>query len=148
MWIEGLDLAIENTKRKKRKMTKVILELHAVRNKEGKWFRSRGQHGWGEHWVDELKDAKIYTKIGQAKARVSFYANHFPKYGIPDLVTLQVTKMVVIDQTARVKKVQQKNAIAEQKNAEADAKYALENAQKRLEEAQKEIRRIERDRKK
>lgn len=109
--------------------------LYAVRNKEGKWFRAKGYGGYGETWVSELKRARIYNKIGPARATVSYFANEHPKYGIPDIVQFVVTEVKVLDETARVEKQRQKKAEAEARYKEQQAKCEFEQAQKALEAA-------------
>ena len=46
------------------------LELYVVRNKEGKYFRTKGYSGYGDTWVDDIQKAKVYPKIGQARSRL------------------------------------------------------------------------------
>lgn len=65
--------------------------FYAVRNKKGKFFRSRGI-GYGDRWVDNLSDAKVYGKIGPAKGAVTYWAKSFPEYGVPDIVEITVTE--------------------------------------------------------
>lgn len=77
-------------------MSTVYLTMYAVRNQEGKFFRAKGYGGYGNTWVDDLKKAKIYPRIGQARSRVTFFANTYPQYGIPDLVELRVTEMIAV----------------------------------------------------
>lgn len=111
--------------------------LYVVRNKEGKFFRSKGRDGRGESWVASLATAKVYAKIGPAKAVVSFFANHYPKYGVPEILKLKVAEVEVIDETERVKKVQEKRKRAKQKAEKRTAEYRLKNAAAELETAKK-----------
>lgn len=83
----------------------VELNLYAVRNKEGKWFRAKGQSGYGKSWVDDINSAKIYTKPGPAKTQVTFWANAYPDYGVPDLIQISSGVINIIDQTMRVTKI-------------------------------------------
>lgn len=46
----------------------VRLDFYAVRNRDGKWLRSKGYGGFGKCWVDDISAAKIYGKPGPAKA--------------------------------------------------------------------------------
>ncbi len=52
--------------------------LYLVRNKEGKYFRTKGYGGHGKSWVDGMETAKIYGKIGPARATVTFFATNYP----------------------------------------------------------------------
>jgi hypothetical protein len=81
-----------------------MLKLYAVRNKDGKWMRSKGYEGSGEKWVDDLKKAKIYPKPGPARAQVTYWAENYPEFGVPDLVELHVNEVVVINEDMRVEK--------------------------------------------
>jgi hypothetical protein len=78
------------------------LELYVVRNKDGRYLRSKGYGGYGQSWVTELKKAKVYTKKGPACAQVTWWANNYPDFGIPDLIPLTLTMGDPIDQTKRV----------------------------------------------
>lgn len=118
---------------------KIELSVYAVRNQDGKWFRSKGFGGYGSCWVDDILKAKIYPKIGGARGRVTWWANHFPQYGVPELVELQITNAIVTDESERVKKTQEKEEkrkanydVRIRKRAKADAQRLLVEAQSRL----------------
>jgi len=81
------------------------IKLYAVRNAEGQWFRRKGYGGYGKTWVDNFSAARIWNKIGHARAQVTYFAKHYPQYGIPELVELTVTGFEVLDETERVTKV-------------------------------------------
>jgi len=87
------------------KTEKIDLNFYAVRNKRDKWLRRKGYSGYGESWVDDITQARIYSKPGPAKAQVTFWGKHYPKYGIPDLVRITTGICEYIDQTDRVTKV-------------------------------------------
>lgn len=108
------------------------LEFYLVRNKEGKWFRAKGYGGSGDSWVDEVKRARVYGRIGPARAQVNFWATNYPKYGVPEIVKLTVSGFTVLDETDRVKK-----QIAKKK--EAEKKADLEDKKRRLKEAEEEL---------
>lgn len=113
------------------------LEFYLVRNKEGKWLRSKGYGGVGECWVDDVKRAKVYGRIGPARAQVSYWANQYPKYGVPDIVKLTISGFTILNEAERIKKQAEKKKEAAKKRELADKKWRLEQAQKELEEAQK-----------
>lgn len=126
-----------------------LLTLYAVRNSEGKYLRTRGVDSHfcskgGELWVDSLTKAKIYTKPGPARARVTFFANAFPQYGIPELVELHVTEVVAIQETDRVQKSQKdkNNRLARYEKWADECKRKA--AEKKLEEAKAELDRLDR----
>ena len=86
--------------------------LYAVRSKDGKFYKSRGL-GSGYRWVDKLSDAKIYGKIGPAKAVITYWAKNYPKHGIPLLVEIGVCEdnMSVVNQEDRVSKVVERDRL-------------------------------------
>lgn len=116
-----------------------ILTLYAVRNHEGRWFRSVGYGGHGQQWVDDIQRAKIYAKIGQARARVTYFANLTDDLPPPDLVELTVTRSRVIDEAKRVAKAKAAKKTEKQRRAAANAKWRLELAQEDLKRAQEAL---------
>lgn len=128
------------------------LELYVVKNKEGKYFHSKGYGGYGNQWVDELKRARIYAKIGPARSQVSFWATNYPKYGTPVIVVLTVTASKVLQEDDRVKKAAIKrkkeklnNELfwAKENEKGAKAKVKALSDQKALLKAQLEVQKIE-----
>lgn len=128
------------------------LELYVVRNNEGKYFHSKGYGGYGNNWVDELKGARIYAKIGPARSQVSFWASAYPKYGTPVIVVLTVTASKVLQEDDRVKKAAIKrkkeklnNELYWAKENEKGVKAKIKSLsdQKALLKAQLEVQKIE-----
>jgi hypothetical protein len=117
-------------------MTDLVLELYAVMNKDGQWFRAKGYGGCGASWVDDIKKARIYPKIGPAKARVTYFASHYPDYGIPKIVKLIVTDTEIIDTEKEYKENQKKKEIATAKYIAKQKEKHLKEAEQRLKEAQ------------
>ena len=115
------------------------LELYVVRNKEGKFFRTKGYGGYGASWVDSPATARIYAKIGPARAAVKFWATSWPAFGVPDLVKLSVGKIEVLDETERICKVEEKAARREENKELNQAKQRMRNAQKELEKAKAKL---------
>lgn len=66
-----------------------VLEFFVVRSSSGQFFRSKGQNYSRSSWVDDIKDAKVYTKIGPAKAQATWWTRNFPDFGVPDVVVLE-----------------------------------------------------------
>jgi len=106
----------------------IQLKLYVVRNAKGQFFRSKGYGGYGKTWVDDIQKAKVYTKIGQARSRVTWFANTYPEYGIADVVELDVTSGTVLNEGDRVRK-------AQIKKKRAELEYQIRSAQRRVEEA-------------
>jgi hypothetical protein len=102
------------------------LELYAVKNQSGKYFRAKGYEGSGNSWVNDIDEAKLYTKILSARRQVTFWASKYPQYGIPVIVVLTATVTDILKEDERVQKLN-------------NAKWNFENAKKRLLQAQKDI---------
>ena len=69
----------------------IDLKLYAVQSKDGKWLRAKGYSGSGNSWVENIEDAKIYPKLGNARRQVTWWSNHFPDFGIPLIIEFQIT---------------------------------------------------------
>lgn len=82
------------------------MNIYVVQNKEGKYFRNVGRDGGGKSWRDKLEDAKFYTKLGQAKSRVTFWYKHAPEFGCPRILSfaLNDSNVTVIDMETETKK--------------------------------------------
>lgn len=123
-----------------------ILEVYAVRNSDGQWLRSKGYGGSGEIWVDDLRQARLYPKIGPARGRVTWFTKNYPEYPMPDLVKLTVTQMEVV--TSEKERVEDKIRKAEaakfqaeirQRNKKvAQMKEEIATLQTQLEQIQKD----------
>lgn len=120
-------------------MAEPQLELYAVRNKEGQWFHRKGYGGMGESWVDDFVKARIYNRIGPARAIITFFAKKWPEYGVPDLVRLVISKAELVDEAERVAKRNKKEAEWKARADERYAKQELQRAQKALEHAQGKV---------
>ena len=98
------------------------MELYCIRNKEGKFFKPTGYGGSGNHWNDTLEKAKFYPKIGPAKAQVTFWANKYPEFGVPQLLkfSLNASQAEVIEMEGYVEKNIKKKEEAKQKYKKAE----------------------------
>lgn len=115
------------------------LQLYVIRNSDGQFYRAKGYGGYGQTWVDDVSKAKVYTKLGTARAQVSFFANSYPQYPAPDLLRLNIAGFEVMDETKRVQKVvaKKKRDLAEQE--ERRKRWELEDAKRRYEQAQADM---------
>ena len=105
-----------------------ILSLYAVRSKDGKYFKNIGYSGSSgrKSWVDSLDKARIYAKIGQARSRVTWWSEHYPEYGTPELIELVVNEVKVVDDSGVIKK----NKKRKLQNAIRSTKRMIEYAEK------------------
>lgn len=67
------------------------MKVYIVKNQSNQYFRAKGRSGYGASWVPELEQAKIYTKIGQAKSRVTYFYKDDPKLGCPVLLEFELS---------------------------------------------------------
>jgi hypothetical protein len=112
------------------------ITLYAVRNRDGKWFRSKGRGGYGDTWVADANKAKLYTKIGQARGRVTYFATTWPEYGTPDIVEFAATESLVLNEAARVEKASDKKAQAKAAREVAQHAAAMRRAEHDKREAE------------
>jgi hypothetical protein len=115
------------------------LTVYAIKNSNGEFFRAKGYGRNGSTWVDNINNAKIYTRIGSARAIVTWFANHYPDFRTPDLLKLTVNKVEVMDETSRVAKVKDKKALEDKRRAEAKAERDLKDAQTRYDKASADL---------
>ena len=108
------------------------LELFVVKSKDGKYFRAKGYSSYGKSWVDDIQDAKIYAKIGPARSQVTYWAGHYPEYGIPDIIVLTMAEERIISEEDRVKKSILNTAKKEIERKLFWAKDELKNIEKRV----------------
>ena len=108
------------------------LIFYLVRSKDGKYLRSRGLNGSGEHWVTDIKKAKVYPKKQSATAQITWWSSNYPEFGVPDLIPLIATPGEPIDQVERV-------AISQKKKELDDYKRKLYWAEQRLVNAKMEV---------
>jgi hypothetical protein len=123
-------------------MSDVLLTMYAVRNRDGQFFRAKGYGGSGDTWVDSLKKARLYSKVGPARAQVTYFANKYPQYGIPELIELWVTDGGVLNEEDRVKKSQDRQAKQKARWEKSLAEYNRKQAEKKLAEAQETLSRL------
>jgi hypothetical protein len=119
-----------------------IITLYAVRDREGKWFRSKGYGGYGETWVADVGKAKLYTKIGQARGRVSFFASKWPEHGVPDIVEFTATMTAVLPEAGRVSEVAERKARQEAARAVRQKQAEIERATRDRQDAEARLARL------
>jgi len=78
------------------------LKFYAIRNRDGQWFRRKGYGGYGESWVEEITKARIFNKIGPARAQISWWFTNYPSFGCPEIVVFSTQISEVINEEKRV----------------------------------------------
>lgn len=112
------------------------IKLYAVMNSDGQLSRAKGQNGYGDTWVDDPEKARIYLRIGSARGTISFFANNYPEYPAPKLVTISIGKIEIVDECERVTK---QKAAKEKARAAQDLRnkeYLVNHAKEQLRKAQ------------
>lgn len=110
------------------------LEFYVVRNKEGKYLRSKGYGGYGTSWVDDLKKAKVYNKRQGATGQITWWFSNFPDYGCPELIPLTATMGEPIPQEERVLKSIWKKELEKPKRDLTQAQKDVDKAQKMVDD--------------
>jgi hypothetical protein len=109
------------------KTEEIELEFYAVRSKDGKWFRTKGYQGYGNSWVDDIAKARIYAKPGPATTQVTYWAKHYPQYGVPDLVRIKTGKVEYLDQSDAVKERIDKQKRKKLAQEISNSEYSINN---------------------
>jgi len=113
------------------------MKLYVVRNKEGKFFRSIGYGGTGANWVEGLDKAKFYTKVGQAKSRCTYFAGHYPQFGVPEVLEFDLSTItpVVVSMEQHVTKSIKDRKVAAARQLVRGREYDLKMAMHRRDQA-------------
>lgn len=119
------------------------MTLYAIRNKDGKWFKEKGRKGSALSWTDSIQKAKLFSKMGQAKSKVSFFVNKYPELGEPEIVELYVSMSKVIFESHKVGRVHNKRAESQAEYAKKLAEIKLDMAEKALEEVTEKLKQSE-----
>lgn len=106
-----------------------LATFYAVRDpSSGKFYRTYSTHH-SSGWIDKLEDARLWTRAGQAKSKITALSNE-GKF-TPELVEFIVTEVKVVDQKERVAQ-----AKVEKARKEAERLAWIKN--ERLRQAQSE----------
>lgn len=113
--------------------------VYLIKNQEGKYFRAKGYHGYGESWVEDIKKARVNTKIGPARSVVTFFGKWKEEFGVANIIEFKLINGTILDETKRVSKalnkIKKEKIIQEKRHAEwklNDAKESLICAQEKL----------------
>jgi len=124
-------------------MEQVInLSVYAVRNKEGKFFKSKGSYDIYVNWVDDINKAKIFIKTGGARTLMTWFAEKHGIDNLPELLKLSVTGIEVMDEASRIEKTIKKKSESQAKHLKTFAEMRLKNAQRDFDKAQAELKKL------
>lgn len=117
----------EKVKTNEIKIVSLHIEFFAVRNQDGKFFHGVGMSGAGKTWVDDITKAKIYPKIGQARARVTWFKTHYPEYATADIIKIIADRAEILNESERVQKTikskEEKELKRKKERLERELKY-------------------------
>lgn len=74
-----------------------ILTFYAIRRKDGKFFKKYSST-YNDNFIDNIGKAKIYTKPGPAKSRITVLSKRHPLEEKADLVELHITNISIFDE--------------------------------------------------
>lgn len=113
-------------------------KLYVVVNKDCYFFRAKGRSGYGDTWVSRIEHARIFNKLSQARARVTYFKKKFPELPTPNIIQLNLDGVKVLSgEVERTKKVIESEEKREQKKRIERKKAELDKAVLELEKAQK-----------
>ena len=115
------------------------LELYVVMNSTGQFFRAKGYSGYGNTWINDIKKAKTYGKIGQARSRVTWFSNTYPEYPPPAILKLRIGSYEVLNELERILKARKTKEEKEAIRKTNQAKKELVYAQEKLNKAKQEL---------
>jgi len=118
---------------------KLDIRLYLIRSQDGKYLRAKGCGGYGNSWVEEVSNAKVYTKLSTARTQVTFWATKYPEFGVPEILEIHSCEYRVMDEAERVDKAKEKIRTRKEKQEVRLAKWKLERAQKDFASAKKRL---------
>lgn len=118
------------------------LKLYAVRNHSGAYFHRKGYNGYGETWTNVPAKIRIYTKIGQARSIVTFFANHYKNHPIPYLVEITLGSVKILSEVDRVSKAMKKKEKEISDRIIRQKQYDISRAKQQLAEAQNQLKKL------
>lgn len=119
--------------------TSLAFKIYAVRNATGEFFRAVG---YGVHWVADPERARLYPRLSQARARVTFYANLRPTE--PRLVIVEFTADNArdLDETERLAKVVERERVKRETREVRARRLEVEAAHRALRAAEEKLRKL------
>lgn len=114
------------------------LTMYAVINSQGQYFKSHNINTIGVvgTWVNDINNARVYTRTGGARTVITYFANNYPNVSLPKLLKLTLSNVEVIDETDRIQK-------ALDKKAKAKLIRDISREKRRIEEIDREIKEAE-----
>jgi len=116
-----------------------------IKNHKNEYFKSFSYYS-GNSWTPDIKKAKVYTKLGTARSRVTLIHNWNKSKKIteplPEIRQFFISGFIDLDQSERIallEKTQEKQRIEREKSY---ARLRAESAQREYDKAQAEVERL------
>jgi ATP-binding cassette subfamily B multidrug efflux pump len=61
----------------------------------------KGRQGYGSKWTSDIREAKFYPNASTAKGQATFFANMWPKHGMPDVVVFTAIEAGVLTEETK-----------------------------------------------
>jgi len=113
--------------------------FYLVVNHDGLFFWAKGFGGYGNSWVSDVSQARVYTKLGNARRIVTFFAKSNPGVPRPVIGVVSVDKLLVLDESERVDKIVTRLANKRARRVEADRVYHIESLKRELKRVSDEL---------
>jgi hypothetical protein len=84
----------------------------------------------------------VFTKLGQARSRVSYFAGAFPNYPPPDIVEFTATAGKVLDESGRVEKALKARDAREERRLARTRNWRVREAEREYERAKERLERV------
>lgn len=114
-----------------------ILDLFVVKTESGKYFRAKGYNGSGLSFVDDIKKARLYTRLGPARSCVTYFKN-YNKMKL-EIVQLLVTGEQVFDDSVRITKQAKALENKKLKAEQQDIKNRIKKIQTEIDSLNKKL---------
>lgn len=128
---------------------KTLLRLYVVKTQDGKYVRAGGGYSGPSRKiiVDKIEDAKIYTKIGPARSRITSLMQRWPEFGCCFLVELNILEnnVNIIDMEEVTKKNIEKIKNANLRKEIKYKKFQLEELMNKLTEDERKLLGLKKD---
>lgn len=115
------------------------LEIYFVRSHDGQYFRAKGYEGSGESWVDDIKSAKMYTKISPCRRCVTYFATKFTDIPAPQIMRVKISGIEVVDDSVHLKKALKRQFASYEEDANRMSTFNSLLSEGKFDEARAEI---------
>jgi len=113
------------------------IEIYVIQDDKGYYFPAKNYKG--HNWTDDIKFARIYTKLPPARTIVTQTSKQYPDKPIPVILKMAAFVTEVMNETERVKEAKEKIINEKQMQEVNNAKWKLKQAEKDLQKAEEQM---------